>query len=105
MRFHFVSLKIGRLLLPFLLAALLATSFGLPSPWRWLAALPQLAFWGVALLDPLVADGGMVKKLTGLPRAFAVLVWAAACAWKILFVSPRDLWVETRTAKAPSAPV
>jgi len=105
MRFHFVSLKIGRLLLPFLLAALLVTAFGLPFPWRWLAALPQLAFWGVALLDPLVADGGMVKKLTGLPRAFAVLVWAAACAWKILFVSPRDLWVETRTAKAPSAPV
>jgi cellulose synthase/poly-beta-1,6-N-acetylglucosamine synthase-like glycosyltransferase len=105
MRFHFVSLKIGRLLLPFLLAALLVTAFGLPSPWRWLAALPQLAFWGAALLDPLVPDGGTAKKLTGLPRAFAVLVWAAACAWKILFVSPRDLWVETRTAKAPSAPV
>jgi len=100
MRFHFVSLKIGRLLLPGLLAALLVTSFGLPSPWRWLAALPQLAFWTLALLDPLVPDGGAAKKLTGIPRAFAVLVWAAACAWKILFVSPRELWVEARTTKA-----
>jgi hypothetical protein len=100
MRFHFVSLKIGRLLLPWLLAALLVTSFGLPSPWRWLAALPQLAFWALALLDPLTADGGAAKKVTGIPRAFAVLVWAAACAWKILFVSPRELWVEARTTKA-----
>jgi hypothetical protein len=103
MRFHFVSLKIGRLLLPFLLAALLAASFGLPLPWRWLAVLPQLAFWALALLDPLVPEGGAAKKLTGIPRAFAVLVWAAACAWKILFVTPRELWVEARIANPPSA--
>src|SRR5208283_3062492 len=98
---HFVSLKIGRLILPCLLAALLLTSFGLPSPWRWLAALPQLAFWTLALLDPLIPDGGAAKKMTGIPRAFAVLVGAAACAWRILFVSPRELWVEARTTQAP----
>ncbi|MGP8246068.1 MAG: glycosyltransferase family 2 protein [Bryobacteraceae bacterium] len=100
MRFHFVSLKIGRLLLPYLVAALLLTSFGLPLPWRWFAALPQLAFWFLALLDPFMPAGGAAKKLTGVPRAFAVLVWAAACAWKILFVSPRDLWVEARATQA-----
>jgi cellulose synthase/poly-beta-1,6-N-acetylglucosamine synthase-like glycosyltransferase len=104
MRFHFVSLKIGRLLLPFFLALLLAASFGLPSPWRWIAVAPQLAFWALALIDPAIPDGSVGKKLTSLPRAFAVLVWAAACAWKILFVSPRELWVEARSSEAPGAP-
>jgi cellulose synthase/poly-beta-1,6-N-acetylglucosamine synthase-like glycosyltransferase len=99
MRFHFVSLKIGRLMLPWMLATLLLSSLGLPSPWRWFAAMPQLAFWGLALLDPLLPGRSKAKKLTGLPRAFAVLVWAAACAWKILFVKPRDLWVEARAGK------
>ena len=33
-----------------------------------------------------------------MPRAFAVLVFSAVCALKILFVPPRELWVEARAA-------
>jgi poly-beta-1,6-N-acetyl-D-glucosamine synthase len=100
MRFHFVSLKIGRLLLPYLFLALLVSSLLLPAPWRWWTAGPQIAFWTLALLDPLFPSGSLGKKLTAVPRAVAVLILAAAHGLKILFVPPRRLWVETRAAAA-----
>ena len=97
MRFHFVSLKIGRLLLPYLLAAMLASSLALPLRWRWPLAAPQIAFWLLALADPWLTPGSFVKKLTSISRAFAVLVISAVCALQILFVPPRKLWIEART--------
>jgi cellulose synthase/poly-beta-1,6-N-acetylglucosamine synthase-like glycosyltransferase len=96
MRFHFVSLKLGRLLLPYFLAALLISALALPSPWRWWAAGPQLAFWLLAWADPLFRPGSILKKVSSLPRAFAVLVSAAVYGLKIFFVPPRKLWVEAR---------
>jgi cellulose synthase/poly-beta-1,6-N-acetylglucosamine synthase-like glycosyltransferase len=96
MRFHFVSLKLGRLLLPYLLGALLLSSLALPAPWRWWMAGPQLAFWLLALADPLFRPGSLLKKVSALPRAFAVLVSSAVFGLKILFVPPRKLWVEAR---------
>jgi poly-beta-1,6-N-acetyl-D-glucosamine synthase len=96
MRFHFVSLKLGRLLLPYLLAVLLGATLALPDPWRWPAALPQMTFWGLALVDPWFRHGTVAKKMTAVPRAFAVLVFSAVCALKVLFVPPGKLWVEAR---------
>ncbi len=102
MRFHFVSLKIGRLLLPYSFAALLIASLALPEPWRWWVAGPQLAFWALAAIDPWLRPGSVAKKLTAAPRACATLMLAAVFALKILFVPPRRLWVETRAgAKTP----
>jgi cellulose synthase/poly-beta-1,6-N-acetylglucosamine synthase-like glycosyltransferase len=97
MRFHFLSLKIGRLLLPYLLATMLAAALALPLPWRWPAAAPQIGFWGLAVADPWLRPGNIFKKLTSVPRTFAVLVLAAAWALQILFVPPRKLWIEART--------
>jgi cellulose synthase/poly-beta-1,6-N-acetylglucosamine synthase-like glycosyltransferase len=96
MRFHFISLKIGRLLLPYFLAILLLSALAMPSPWRWWAAGPQLAFWMLAWADPLFRPGSLLKKVSALPRAFAVLVSSAVFGLKILFVPPRKLWVEAR---------
>jgi poly-beta-1,6-N-acetyl-D-glucosamine synthase len=96
MRFHFVSLKMGRLMLPYFLLALFVFAFALPSPWRWWAVGLQVMFWGLALADPLFPPGSALKKLSSLPRAFAVLVSSALLGMKILFVPPRKLWVETR---------
>jgi cellulose synthase/poly-beta-1,6-N-acetylglucosamine synthase-like glycosyltransferase len=100
MRFHFVSLKIGRLLLPYLFIALLVSSLMLPLPWRWWMAGPQLVFWGLALADPLMPAGSFARKLTSVPRSIGVLILAALAALKIIFVPPRKLWVETRQYRA-----
>ena len=100
MRIHFLSLKIGRLLLPYLLVLLLVAALALPYPWRWPAAIPQIAFWALALADPWFKQGSLAKKLTSIPRAFAVLTLSAVCALQILFVSPRNLWIETRSGAA-----
>jgi len=100
MKFHFISLKIGRLLLPYLLLGLLIVSFALPDPWRWRMAVPQIAFWGLAALDSVNPVTGWMKRITSAPRAFGVLMFAALCAVKILFVAPQELWVETRVPTA-----
>jgi len=93
---HFLSIKVGRLLLPFLMALLFATAWTLPAPWNLWAGIPQVIFWALALLDPLFPTGSTVKRITSMPRAFGVLIGAAFCAWKILFVAPKNLWVEAR---------
>jgi biofilm PGA synthesis N-glycosyltransferase PgaC len=95
MRFHYISLKLGRLLLPWMLAAMLISSAMLPGAWR-MAALLQVLFWMLALIDPWVPSEWFVKRITGLARAFAVLVFSAAAALKILFLPARSLWVEAR---------
>ncbi len=101
MRFHFVSLKIGRLLLPYLFLTLLVASFGFPPHWRWWIAGPQIAFWALAIADSWVPAGSFAKKLTAIARSFATLILAAVFALKILFTPAKKLWVETR--KAPAA--
>jgi cellulose synthase/poly-beta-1,6-N-acetylglucosamine synthase-like glycosyltransferase len=95
MRFHYISLKLGRLLLPWLLATTLISSLLLPGAWRLAAAL-QIFFWLLALVDPLVPRQWFAKRFTGLARAFAVLVFSAVVALKILFRPARSLWVEAR---------
>lgn len=95
MRFHYVSSKIGRLLLPWLLFAALVSSFFLPGSWRLLAA-PQILFWLIALADGLFPQGSSAKRITGPARAFAVLIFSAVAALKILVSPARDLWVEAR---------
>jgi len=96
MRFHYVSLKLGRLALPWLLLAMLISSLMLPGVWRLAAAL-QILFWLLALIDSLVPSGWFLKRITGLARAFAVLVFSAVAALKIFFRPARSLWVEART--------
>ncbi len=98
MRFHWISLKLGRLALPYMLAAALVSALMLPGPWAAMAAGPQIAFWLAALADPVVPAGAL-KKITSGARAFAVLVSSAAFALKVLFVPPRKLWVEARESR------
>ncbi len=95
MRFHYVSLKLGRLALPWLLLTALLSSLTLPGMWRILA-VPQALFWMLALVDPLFPAGSSPRKVTGPARAFAVLVFSAVAALRIVFLPARSLWVEAR---------
>lgn len=97
---HFVSHKLGRLLLPFALIAAFASSWFLPEPWRTPTVAAQLAFYALALIDPALPDKFPLKRLTSPARVFVVLMVAAFSAASILFQPNRDFWQETKVAGA-----
>jgi cellulose synthase/poly-beta-1,6-N-acetylglucosamine synthase-like glycosyltransferase len=95
MWFHFLSHKFARLLLPYLLIAVLLSSFFLPSPWNGILVSAQLAFYGLALLDPLIAKSPL-KKVSSLARTFTVLMFATLLATSILFRPSESFWKTAR---------
>ncbi len=99
---HFVSHKLGRLLLPFALLAAAASSFFLPYPWNRIALGTQAAFYGLALVDRRLPEGFALKRISSPARVFTVLMAAAFCAAAILFQPERDFWGETRVAAKPT---
>jgi cellulose synthase/poly-beta-1,6-N-acetylglucosamine synthase-like glycosyltransferase len=97
---HFMSHKLGRLLLPWALIVLLLSSFTLPYPWGALALAAQAAFYLTALLDLGVPEASLLKRLTSPVRTFVVLVVASLSAVSIVFLPRRVLWGETRARSA-----
>jgi len=87
----FVSHKLGRLLLPWLLAALLGVSFFLPGRWR-AAAAAQLFVYTLAIIDRFLPGGSAVKRLSSPLRAFVTLMAAAVCAVGILIIPAERFW-------------
>ncbi len=103
---HFLSHKLGRLLLPYAMLAALVSTFFLPHPLLLLAATAQACFYGAALLDPMIPERSPLKRITGVIRAFLVLVAAALCATAVFFLPAQKLWKETRVSVGgPGAPI
>lgn len=100
MWFHFVSYKLGRLLLPYALITAAIATFWLPPVPRMAALLLQGLSYGLALLDGWIPEGTLLKRLTSPPRTFVMLMAAAVCAVSIFFVPPQTLWKPTRTRAA-----
>jgi len=94
MRFHFLSAKYGRIVVPYCMIALALATVGLPPFWRALAASGQVLFYGLAAVDPFVPDRFPLKKLTSPVRTFVVLMAASLAAVRVYFVSPTSLWKE-----------
>lgn len=97
---HFVSHKLGRLLLPFALVVIAISSFGLPNFWRMSAVAVQAIFYGLALLNPVIPERSVLKRLSAFSQAFIVLVAAALCAIAVFVVPAGRLWRETRVGMA-----
>lgn len=93
---HFLSHKIGRLALPYALIAVALSSLWLHEPLRSLALAGQALFYGLALLDYVMPDWLILKRITSPIRTFVVLVAAALVAASILFRSSKSFWKETR---------
>jgi len=93
---HFLSHKLGRLLLPFALLGALGFSVFLPRPWQEATLGAQLLFYGLAIADPLIPERNRLKRFSAVIRAFVVLVAAAACALNVFFRPPQQLWKETK---------
>lgn len=106
MRFHFLSAKYGRIVIPYCMIAIALATIGLPPFWRSLAAWVQVGFYGLAALDPLVPDRFLLKNLTSPIRTFVVLMAASLAAVRVYFVTPTSMWKEVsyRSATAEQAP-
>jgi poly-beta-1,6-N-acetyl-D-glucosamine synthase len=89
---HFVSHKVGRLILPFALIGLFLSSIFLPWPWSVLFVGAQAGFYGLALMDFLVPEGTIIKRVTSIIRTFTVLMVAAFWGASILFRSSESFW-------------
>jgi cellulose synthase/poly-beta-1,6-N-acetylglucosamine synthase-like glycosyltransferase len=100
MRFHFLSGKFGRVLIPYCLIILAAATFGLPAALRIPLAWLQIAFYSTAAIDLLLPSGFPLKRLTSPVRTFVVLGAAALFGVKVYFVPPRTLWKETSVRHA-----
>jgi hypothetical protein len=98
--FHFFSYKLGRVLLPWALLLIAASSFWLPGAWAPLAVGGQGCLYGLAAADHWIPAGWGVKRLSAVCRTFVVLMAAALCAGSILFVPAGRLWKETRVKAA-----
>jgi biofilm PGA synthesis N-glycosyltransferase PgaC len=99
MLFHFVSYKIGRLLLPWLFLGLLVSSFGLPRPWAQVLIGVQVVFYGLAALDLLIPVNSSIKRLSTPARTVVTLLAAAALAVSVFFVAPHRLWIVTQARR------
>jgi len=95
---HYVSYKLGRLLLPFALIVIAVTGFWLPQRWMVITIVAgQVAVYGLAILDDWLAEKSMLKRLSSVARTFAVMMLAALCALSVFFVPPQKLWTPTKT--------
>src|SRR5579862_191442 len=109
---HFVSYKLGRLLLPWALVLIAVSSFLLPSPWARILVLSQVAFWSLAALDQWLPQGFPLKRLSSPVRTFSVMMIAAICALQVFFVPAQELWRDSTIVPravperhVPAAPV
>jgi hypothetical protein len=102
MRFHFLSGKFARILLPYCMIAMALATFGLPATFRAIAAWSQIAAYALAALDAVLPNGFPLKRLTSPIRTFVVLSAAALFGIKVYFVPPRTLWKETTVRHAAS---
>jgi cellulose synthase/poly-beta-1,6-N-acetylglucosamine synthase-like glycosyltransferase len=93
---HFMSHKLGRLLLPFLLIAFFILSFWLPPAIRTPVAGAQVLFYLTAFLDRWIPERLPIKRFSSFARAFVILIAAALCAVSILFIPPHRLWKQTK---------
>jgi cellulose synthase/poly-beta-1,6-N-acetylglucosamine synthase-like glycosyltransferase len=99
MRFHFLSGKYGRPLLPWLLILIALSSFWLPAPFGMLVLSWQAAFYAIAWIDTFLPPRFPMKSVSSPVRTFVVLVLSSLAAVRIFFVPPRELWKETRVRK------
>lgn len=92
---HFLSYKFGRLLLPWLLTTMLATSFLFPDPWSAILVCAQIAFYLLAALDPKVPQNLLLKRISSPSHTFVMLMAATIRGLIVLFVPAHTLWKVT----------
>ena len=96
MLLHFLSYKVSRLLLPWIVIGILISSFWLPEGWRAAVLLAQAGFYGLALLDYAVPAASPPKRFTSVARMIVSMLVAAVIALRVFIVPPQQLWKPTQ---------
>lgn len=91
----FISHKLGRLLLPYALAALAVSGFWLPGICKHVVAAAQALFYSLAILDLMVPQTWPLKRLSSPARTFVTLMAAALLAAGAIFYPGGRLWTQT----------
>ncbi|MES2523917.1 MAG: glycosyltransferase family 2 protein [Gemmatimonadota bacterium] len=97
MLWHYLSYKVGRLLLPHLFIALFLASCFLPGRWMQLTVGAQCFVYLLAFADPVLPRWFPLSRLSRPVRAMSALIVAAFVAQKIFFVRAESIWVPTRS--------
>jgi cellulose synthase/poly-beta-1,6-N-acetylglucosamine synthase-like glycosyltransferase len=90
--FHLFSYKLGRLLMPYALLVLGVGSWYLPEPYRTVLCVPQAAFYGLALISPLLRGNSPLQRVSAAAASFVVLMAASLCSVVVSLVPARKLW-------------
>jgi cellulose synthase/poly-beta-1,6-N-acetylglucosamine synthase-like glycosyltransferase len=97
MRFHFLSHKFSRLVLPWAILLVLGSTLALPpSSFRSSLLGADAAFILIALMDRFVPHRFPLKRLSSPARTFIAMNAASLAAPVVFFIPPARLWVPTR---------
>ncbi|HEV2444430.1 MAG TPA: glycosyltransferase, partial [Candidatus Sulfopaludibacter sp.] len=97
MRFHFLSHKSARLVLPWAILLIWIATMALPaSPFRSFLFVDELVFAAVAVLDRYIPKWFPLKRVSSPARTFLAMNLAALLALAVFFVPPETLWRPTR---------
>jgi cellulose synthase/poly-beta-1,6-N-acetylglucosamine synthase-like glycosyltransferase len=97
MRFHFLSYKFGRLVLPWAILLILGSTLALTNArWRNFLLVDELMLVALAALDRFVPRAFPLKRISSPARTFVAMNAAALLAMLVFFVPPKTLWRPTR---------
>ncbi len=104
MRLHFLSHKLGRLVLPWAILTVMIAGFALPvSAFRDLVLAAEGLVFLVAALDRWIPSTWPLKRVTSPARMFLLMNLAAAAAVAVFFIPAEKVWKPTRVANPTSS--
>jgi cellulose synthase/poly-beta-1,6-N-acetylglucosamine synthase-like glycosyltransferase len=97
MRFHFISHKFSRLVLPWALLVIAASTIALPdSGFKTILLTTEIAFVLLAVVNRLIPREFPLKRLSSPIQTFLIMNAASIMALTVFFVPPARLWKPTR---------
>jgi cellulose synthase/poly-beta-1,6-N-acetylglucosamine synthase-like glycosyltransferase len=100
MRFHFLSHKFGRLVLPWALLMIAAGTLLLPEPAiRWWLISAEIFFLLLAAMDGLFPKWFPMKRISSPARTFLAMNAASIAGIAVFFIEPTRLWRPTKVKK------
>ncbi len=91
---QFISHKLGRLLVPYCLAAVFISNLCLPYGLYRVLSVCQILWYGIACAGGLIPTDGSetLKKILRIPHTFVLMNWAAVAGLYYFLCGTRDIW-------------